>query len=108
MKKDLTRAKRLYRQFREEKPKRARVVRITLPKVAMIMGHARSIDYDTTHKGKTHLYRHTFAPGSRPLLVAGTRRGQLFLISGRFHVTARGIVDLDPRGREIEDRRRRA
>lgn len=99
------RATRLYRAFREAEPQRALKVRI--PSGAYtVMGHARKIEYDTTHRGKTHLYRHTFAPGSRPLLIAGSR-GQLYLLNGRFHVTGRGIVDLDVRGREIEDGRRR-
>lgn len=104
---ELRKAARLYRDFREETPRRAKVIRVTLPKVAAIMGHVRSIEYDTTHRGKTHLYKHTFAPGSRPMLVAGTRNGQLYLIGGRYHVTERGIVDLDPRHREIEDGARR-
>jgi hypothetical protein len=104
---ELKRAAKLYRDFREETPRRAKTVRVTLPKVAMIMGHVRAIEYDTTHAGKTHLYKHTFAAGSRPLLVAGTRNGQLYLIGGRYHVTDRGIVDLDSAHREIDDRRAR-
>lgn len=107
MKKELQRAARLYRDFREEAPRRAKAIRLSLPQVAVIMGHVRQIQYDTTHRGKTHLYKHTFAPGSRPLLVAGTKRGQLLLVEGRFHVTGRGIVDLDHLGHEIEDGRRR-
>lgn len=101
----IRRASRLYRAFREAEPRRALKVRI--PSGAYtVMGHVRQIQYDTTHRGKTHLYKHTFAPGSRPMLIAGAR-GQLYLLNGRFHVTGRGIVDLDPRGREIEDGRRR-
>lgn len=107
MKRDLRKAARLYEDFREDKPRRAKAVRVSLPKVAIVMGHVRAIEYDTTHRGKTHLYKHTFAPGSRPMLVAGTRNGQLYLIGGRYHVTGRGIVDKDSRGREIEDGRRR-
>lgn len=104
---DLDKAQRLYESFREERPRRAKVIRVTLPKVAMIMGHVRAIEYDTTHGGKATLYKHRFAPGSRPMLVAANGRGKLFLIGGRYHVTGRGIVDLDARGREIEDGRRR-
>jgi hypothetical protein len=107
MKRDINRAARLYKEFREAKPRRAKSIRVTLPKAVMVMGHVRKIDYDTTHAGKTHLYTHTFAPGSRPYLCAGTRNGQLYLIGGRYHVTQRGIVDLDAAGREIEDGRRR-
>ncbi|MGH7745383.1 MAG: hypothetical protein ACREQ5_11415, partial [Candidatus Dormibacteria bacterium] len=69
----------------------------------MVMGHVRSIEYDTTHRGKTHLYKHTFVAGSRPYLTAGTRNKQLYLIGGRYHVTKRGIVDLDHSNRELKD-----
>jgi hypothetical protein len=67
----------------------------------MSMGRVDFIGYTTTHEGKTVAYKHTFAAGSRPILAAGTRRGQLYLIKGRFRVTGRGIVDLDAKGREI-------
>lgn len=105
MKRGLKKAAKLYEDFREAKPRRA--LRVTIPSgYCTVMGHVRTVEYDTTHGGKTHLYKHTFAPGSRPLLIAG-KRGQLYLVNGRFHVTGRGIVDKDGRGREIEDGRRR-
>jgi hypothetical protein len=95
---------RLHEQFRETKPTRARVIRAPkMPSVLMVMGTVEKIHYRTTHKGRAHLYRHDFAPGSRPMIAAGPKRNQLFLIGGRFHVTARGIVDLTAHGEEIED-----
>ncbi len=69
----------------------------------MVQGTVEAILYRTTHKGEAVLYKHDFAAGSRPFLAAGPRRNQLFLIGGRYHVTDRGIVDLDSHGREIED-----
>ena len=99
---DLRRARSLYRAFREEKPGRSRRIEIDIPRAAAVMGHAEFIGYVTTHGRKTHLYIHQFAEGSRPLLVAGRRRGQLFFVGQRFKVTARGITDLDPSGREID------
>ena len=101
--KDLQRAKRLYESFRETTPRRARVVRVTLPKAAAVVGKVRAIEYDTTHGKRVTLYRHEFSRGSAPLLVAGSRTGQLYLIEGRYHFTRRGIVDLDAAGHEIED-----
>jgi hypothetical protein len=56
----------------------------------------------TTHNGKPALYVHHFAPGSRPALYAGTNRNELALVGGRFHVTGRGITDLDANGRETD------
>jgi hypothetical protein len=61
-----------------------------------------AIEYDTTRQGTLEKYRHDFAAGSRPLLCADGATGQLFIVEGRYHVTLRGIVDLDGRGRELE------
>ena len=104
---DVKKALKLYEGFREAKPKRGRTIEIEMPKVLMVMGHLRFVGYDTTRNGKTELYKHDFAPGSRPLLCADGATGQLFIIQGRYHVTAggelTGIVDLDARGKEIDD-----
>lgn len=96
---ELQRAARLYRAFREAPPQRARSVRVDLPKAVARIGTVEFIGYMTTHGGKVSLYVHDFAPGSRPALYAGTRRNQLYMFGGRFKVTARGITDLDARGR---------
>jgi hypothetical protein len=100
---DLSRAAKLYRDFREEKPRRARTVNVEIPKFLTVLGNVTAIEYDTTRKRKTELYRHEFAQGSRPLICADARTGQLFIVEGRYHVTERGIVDLDARGKEIDD-----
>lgn len=99
----MKKAAKLYKEFREARPKRGRVVEMELPKTLMIMGNVQFVGYDTTRKGKTELYKHDFAPGSRPLLCADPKSGALFLVGGRYHVTARGIVDIDARGKEIDD-----
>lgn len=96
-------ASRLYRSFRERRPQIARHVTIKLPKAVAVIGYAEFIGYSTTHGHKATLYRHDFSPGSRPLLVAGTKRGELYLIGGRYKFTGRGITDLDRRNREIDD-----
>lgn len=100
---DVDKALKLYQEFREETPRRGRTVEYEVPTVLMVMGNIRFIGYDTTRDGKTELYKHDFAPGSRPVLCADGKTGQLFIIEGRYHVTPRGIVDLDGRGREIDD-----
>lgn len=96
-------AAKLYEKFREKKATRARAVSITLPKSVMVMGYLEFVGYSTTHGGQAAMYKHKFAKGSRPLLCAGPGRNQLILVGGRYHVTERGIVDLTPKGREIED-----
>jgi hypothetical protein len=103
---DLRRASSLYRAFREETPRRVRRVTVDLPRAAAVMGHVELIGYMTTHRGRTHLYLHEFAAGSRPLLVAGKGKGQLYMLLGRFKVTGRGITDTDVRGRIVHARKR--
>ena len=100
--KDLVKAKRLYEQFREAKPKRVKKVTIDIPDTVAVMGYLSAVEYETTHNGKAVAYRHDFSPGSRPMITAGPRKRQLFLIGGNFHVTERGIVDMDAHNKEIE------
>jgi len=76
----------------------------SVPKAVAVIGDVEFIGYVTTHRGRTHLYIHEFAPGSRPRMAAGTGRGQLYLVGGRYRVTSRGIVDVDSRGRAILER----
>lgn len=102
MNSDIDRAARLYRAFREAKPKRARRVHVSLPKAVAKIGTAEFIGYWTTHRGKPAIYVHFWAPGSRPQLFANTGRGQLYLFGGRFTVTGRGITDLDARGQVVD------
>ena len=85
---DVQKAVKLYKNFREATPKRGRTIEFEMPKVLMVMGNVRFIGYDTTRRGKTELYKHNFAPGSRPLLCADGKTGQLFIVEGRYHVTA--------------------
>lgn len=96
---------KLYEDFRERRPRRARKIsrKLITPSggALMIMGYCDGITYRTSHGSKTVRYKHSFAAGSRALLCTDGKR--LFLVGGRFHVTERGIVDLSPRGNEIED-----
>lgn len=95
---------KLHRAFRESEPTIAKVIRAPrVPSALMVLGTLESVSYRTTHEGRVHLYTHQFAEGSRPLLAAGPRKNQLFVVQGRYHVTDRGIVDLDARGKEIDD-----
>lgn len=100
---DFRGAFRLAQDFREKKPTRVRRVNLNVPKTLMVMGHVEFIGYRTTHGEQLVLYKHDFAPGSRPQLAAGPKRNQLFIVGGRYRVTDRGIVDLDASGREIDE-----
>lgn len=106
--KDFKGAFALHEKFREAAPTRALRARIHVPKTLMSMGDVEYIGYRTTHgtassKRKVVHYHHDFAAGSRPVLAAGPGREQLFFIGGRYHVTERGIVDLDASDQEIDD-----
>jgi hypothetical protein len=96
-------AAQLYKAFREEPPRRAKRVNVKLPRSVMVMGTLDAVLYTTTIAGKATRFKHTFAKGSKPLLCAGPGRNSLVLVGGRYKVTYRGIVDLTPRGREIDD-----
>lgn len=103
---EVTAAFKLHKAFREPLATdrvKVRKMKVTIPSALMVQGTVEFIGYRTTHAGKAVLYRHDFAPGSRPLLASGPKRNQVFLVGGRYHVTERGIVDLDANGQEIED-----
>jgi hypothetical protein len=99
----IKKAAKLYEKFREEPAKHGREVEFEIPKSVMIIGFLTGIEYTTTRRGKTELYRHEFSAGSRPFLCADGGNGQLFIVEGRYKVTERGIVDIDPKGRLILD-----
>lgn len=99
-------AARLFKGFREAPARKAGRIAFDMPRALAMMGQVEFIGYMTTHGGKTHLYVHEFAPGSRPAFCAGTKRNQAFLIGGRYRVTERGIVDFGPGGRETRHRAR--
>jgi hypothetical protein len=103
---DKKNAAKLYQSFREAKPSRVRSIRIEIPKAVAVMGTVEFIGYVTTHGGKTHLYIHEFAGGSRPYFCAGGKGRKIFIVGGRYRVTERGIVDYGPTGKETHAKRR--
>lgn len=109
--------RKLYRDFHGESP--GKVLRtgirfgtdwitapgslnILIPSGLMTIGRLNALEYDCRREGKILQARHVFAPGSRPMLAAGTQKGQLFLLGTRYRMTDRGIVDFDSRGRAID------
>ena len=75
---------------------------ILIPSELAIVGHINAIEYDCVRDGKTTKARHAFAPGVRPLLAVGSRRGEVFPLGTSYKFTDRGFVDFDRRGRAIE------
>lgn len=95
-------ARSLHRAFRDESPRGVKHVSIAIPKAGMDMGQLDTFEYTTRQGGKTVSYRHVFRAGSRPRIIVGRTPG-VIILTGRFRVTGRGVVDLDERGREIDD-----
>jgi hypothetical protein len=106
MKRDLQDAAKLWQDFREVPARRARRVTYDVPRAVAVMGYVELICYVTTHGRKVKLYKHEFAPGSRPILAAGKGRGRLYLIGSRFKVTALGITDINSRGHIVHAKNR--
>jgi hypothetical protein len=109
---DVKKARKLYEDFRERVPRRARAVNVEWPKVLTLMGTVREIKYDTTIRGKSEKFVHTFADGSAPFMCVDPQTKQLYLVGGRYHVvgakrqggeTYHGIVDIDAKGNDILD-----
>jgi len=101
---ELAAAKKIYRDFREAEPSKVVKGALDVPKALATIGPVEFIGYGTTHGRRSMPYIHTFAEGSRPMLAAGAKRNQLFLVGGRYTFTRRGITDLDARGRAVDAR----
>lgn len=75
---------------------------ILVPKDLAIIGHVNALDYDCVRDGASVNARHAFAPGVRPLLAVGTRRGEVFLLGTSYKFTDRGFVDFNLEGEAID------
>jgi hypothetical protein len=75
---------------------------IDIPAELAVIGHLSALEYDAVYDGKLTKARHAFAPGSRPLMVVGTDRGQTFLIGRGYRFTDRGFLDFNAQGQAIE------
>ena len=103
MSKLMRKAVDLYTSFREKKPRKIKRISFDVPEIVACMGHVEAIEYRTTHGKKVTLYKHDFAPGSRPLLCVSADGRQILLLGGRYKWTDRGIVDRDAQDREIDN-----
>lgn len=104
MKKVIRAAMDIYSCFRGRDAKRLKRVDYDVPEAVAVIGHVDYIGYRTTYDGKSELYEHEFAPGSRPLMCVDARGRQLVLLGGRYEFDKdHGIVDKDSKGRKILD-----
>lgn len=75
---------------------------ILIPADLAIIGHVNAIEYDCVRDGKRVKARHPFAPGCRPVLAVGSRKGEVFLLGTSYKFTDRGFTDFDSQGRAID------
>lgn len=113
----MSEAKELYERFRGAVAKRfmeigirygsrwltkQQRVNILIPQELAIVGRFNAFEYDCVRDGKRVKARHVFAPGSRPLLAVGSRRGEVFVLGTSFKFTDRGFVDYDSHGTAVD------
>lgn len=101
-KSSIAEARALFQDFRDMDPSGVKVAAVRLPKAVIEMGDCVEIAYRVERNGRVEYYRHEFKGATLPVLAASPKRGGLYLIGGAYHVTGRGIVDLNARGEEIE------
>lgn len=83
----------MYREFSGHEPRHVDKVKIKGSGVAFLVGDCDGILYTTVRDGKTEKYIHKFKKSSRPLLAASSDGTQLYILSGEYKFTDRGIVD---------------
>ncbi len=88
-----SKAERLYKGFRESDPKGVEKWQIPSDTRGVKMGRCVGIIYETTIGGSPEKYIHEFRRDAAPVLAVGENGAQLYLLGGKYRVTARGIVD---------------
>ena len=67
--------------------------KVSLPDVALLVGHLDGVMYTTVRDGKKEKYIHRFKLKSRPLLITSHDGTQLIILGGEYDFTELGIVD---------------
>jgi hypothetical protein len=83
----------LYENFSGHKPEIIDRVRLRVDTVAIAIGHLDAVMYSTVRDGKKERYIHKFRKGSRPVLACSSDGKQLYILTGGYRFTDRGIVD---------------
>lgn len=91
--KDLQKAIKLFRKFREQEPEFVDELTFKIPNAGMVIGYCDGILYNTVRGGKKEFYKHEFTGKSCPLLCSSADGKQLFFVGGAYDFTEDGIVD---------------
>lgn len=89
----VNKAIRLFKRFREEEPEFIDEIPMEFPKVAMLIGDLDSIFYTTSRGGKVEHYEHKFTGKTKPLLVSSWDGKFIFAVPGTYDFTKDGIKD---------------
>ncbi len=82
-----------YADFTGHQPEALTVVRSKNNDTAFAIGELDGVMYTTVRDGQQESYVHEFKKRSRPLLASSFDGGQLYILSGGYAFTDRGIVD---------------
>ncbi|MCP4924901.1 MAG: hypothetical protein GY916_03040 [Gammaproteobacteria bacterium] len=82
-----------YADFTGHQPDALTVVDTPNHDTAFAIGELDGVMYTTVRDGKQESYAHEFKKRSRPLLASSFDGGQLYILSGGYAFTDRGIVD---------------
>ncbi len=82
-----------YADFTGHQPDALTVVDTPTHDTAFAIGELDGLLYTTVRDGQQESYVHEFKKHSRPLLASSFDGGQLYILSGGYAFTDRGIVD---------------
>ena len=89
----LTKAIELYEDFTGHIPENLDYVEIPAYEVGIRIGKVLGVMYETVRDGKREKYLHEFKKNSRPVLAVSFDGKQLYMLSGAYQFTDRGIED---------------
>lgn len=93
MNEQLKKAVKLFQDFSGHEPETVDTVRLRDNDTAIVVGYCDGILYETVRDGRVEKYIHRFKKKSRPVLAASYDGERLYLLSGAYKFTDRGIVD---------------
>ncbi len=83
-----------YADFTGHNPESLRTVNTPNHDTAFVIGDLDGVLYTTVRDGKKESYVHEFKARSRPLLASSFDGNQLYILSGEYAFTDRGIEDI--------------
>ncbi len=83
----------LFKEFTGHEPEHIDYLPLDTNDVSLKIGECDGILYTTVRDGKKESYIHKFRKKSRPLLAASHDGKKLYILSGEYEFTSRGIVD---------------